>query len=100
MTSAADFAGGLPDSTSYPTSSTQYMKTSVYLRPPKKLLEYLPKLENPARMEMILDVTGTNLRRAVLHIQKGYAQVYGPHHVIDSDDQAPFAFTGAAVVAF
>jgi hypothetical protein len=76
------------------------MKTSVYLRPPKKLLEHFPKLENPAPMETILDLTGTNLRRAVLHMQKGYALTYGPHHVIDSDDEAPFAFTGAAVVAF
>jgi hypothetical protein len=76
------------------------MKTFVYLRPPKKLLEHFPKLGDPVPIETILDIPGTTPRRAVLHIQKAYAQAQGPHHIIDSEDEAPFAFTGSARLAF
>jgi hypothetical protein len=76
------------------------MKTSVYLRPPKKLLEHFPDLKDPVPVETILDVTRTTTSRAVLHIQKGCAQAVLPHHIIDSDDEAQFAFTGPTLVVF
>jgi hypothetical protein len=76
------------------------MKTSVYLRPSRKSLEHFPKLGDPAPIEATLDVTRTTIRRAVLHIQKGHAQAVRPHRVIDSDDEAQFAFTDPALVTF
>ena len=76
------------------------MKTSVYLRPAKKLLEHFPDLKDPVPIETVLDVTATLSRRPVLHIQVGYAQSSRPHHVVDSDGDAPFAYTGPTLVEF
>jgi hypothetical protein len=73
------------------------MKTHVYLRPPKKLLENVLKLKDAALGETLLDLTGSTEGRAVLHLQKNNALVCRRHRVTDSDDAAPFAFTEAAL---
>jgi hypothetical protein len=75
------------------------MKTSVYLRPPKKLLEHLPTLKDSASVEKILEVTDTTIGRAVLHIQKNYAPAPRLHRVIDSDGAVPVAFIGRVLLA-